>query len=200
MRFARLLVITALVAPIGVLAAQHASAAADTGTDCSGNTGTASFSNGGFPKVQTPYTDTESRERNVVITSSGTISGCVGGGVTGGTYTSTITTHDPSDCNELLSIGDTADPTPDAPFPSGTIDVTWNLSGGGTAASHSKIKIKPVSGSTTTVLIKTTGLTGQFAGLSGKQKISFAPNGHGDCSATDLTGVSTSAASSLEID
>jgi hypothetical protein len=192
--FVRLLIVMAMVMPIWVGVAQGV-AVADVAPDCSGNTGTASFSNGGFPALQTPYPDIQARERNVVITATGTLSGCVGGGVTGGTYAATITTHDPSDCNELLSVGDAADANPDAPFPNGNIAITWNT----TAVSTGTIKIEPVPGSPTTVTTKIHFTGGPFINRGGRQRIKFAPNGHGDCSSSDLQGVSLSAASSLDI-
>src|SRR5438132_1108834 len=114
--FLRLLVVTTMVMPIGIGAAQH-SASADPGTNCSSISGSSTIAPG-FQKLDPAgpshyaandaENDVGTLEKNQTITSSGTISGCSGGGVTGGTFTnSVINNHDPSDCNDLLRGGPT---------------------------------------------------------------------------------------------
>ena len=148
--FLRLLVATTMVMPIGIGAAQHL-ASADPGTTCSSISGSSSISPG-FQKLDPmgpshyaandAENDVGTLEKNQTITSSGTISGCSGGGVTGGTFTnSVINTHDPSDCNDLLHVGDTADTTIEpGSLPTGTIHIRWNT--GATSDGNVKLKWK----------------------------------------------------------
>jgi hypothetical protein len=202
--FLRLLIATTMVMPIGIGVAQRVGAATDTGTDCQHTTGSSTLSPG-YPKLvpaaQYQAADTnDAKEKNPTITSSGSVTNCgsEAGGPTSGTFTSTITTSDPSDCNELLSVGDTRDPSLESggAYPHGTIDIHWNTG----QNSHAKIKLLPdPAGNPTHVLIKTKGLTGLFAGLKGKQTIAFSATG-GGCTTADLTNVTVSEVTPLEID
>jgi len=196
--FLRLLVATTMVMPIGIGAAQHL-ASADPGTTCSSISGSSSISPG-FQKLDPAgpahYTandaenDVGTLEKNQTITSSGTISGCSGGGVTGGTFTnSVINTHDPSDCNDLLRVGDTADTTIEpGSLPTGTIHIVWNTG----ATSDGSVKLKPTSSATSVKVVTkfTSGLfsVGETTTSKGKVTVAFtAPSGQ--CVSSNLTSV-----------
>jgi hypothetical protein len=173
--------------------------------DCTSLTGSSTLAPG-YPKLVPAATYTandtnDNLEKNQVITSSGTIGGCTGHpGITGGTFSnSVITTHDPSDCNELASIGDTSDGTTlDAPPPSGNLHIVW--SNGQT--SDSTVKLLPVAGSATTLRIKGHGTAGLFAGTNSKVKVSFTV-GTGQCVGSDFTSATftnSGTGTNLEID
>jgi hypothetical protein len=196
--FLRLLVVTTMVMPIGIGAAQHM-ASADPGTTCSSISGSSSISPG-FQKLDPAgpahYTandhenDVGTLEKNQTITSSGTISGCSGGGVTGGTFTnSVINTHDPSDCNDLLNVGDTKDTTIES-VPTGTITIHWNTG----ATSTGNVKLKPTSSATQLKVVTkfTSGLfsVGEPTSAPGKGKVNvaFSPSPSTGCTSTNLTG------------
>ena len=194
--FLRLLVVTTMVMPIGIGAAQHL-ASADPGTTCSSISGSSSISPG-FQKLDPAgpshymandaENDVGTLEKNQTITSSGTISGCSGGGVTGGTFTnSVINTHDPSDCNDLLHVGDTADTTIES-VPTGTIHIRWNTG----ATSDGNVKLKPTSSATSVKVVTkfTSGLfsVGETTTSKGKVTVAFTA-GSGQCVSSNLTSV-----------
>ena len=187
-----------MVMPIGIGAAQHM-ASADPGTTCSSISGSSSISPG-FQKLDPAgpshymandaENDVGTLEKNQTITSSGTISGCSGGGVTGGTFTnSVINTHDPSDCNDLLHVGDTADTTIEAgSLPTGTIHIRWNTG----ATSDGNVKLKPTSSATSVKVVTkfTSGLfsVGETTTSKGKVTVAFTA-GSGQCVSSNLTSV-----------
>jgi hypothetical protein len=188
----RLLVVMVVMAPISVLAVQHAGAAADPGTDCAHTSGTATF-NPGFAKVDN--THPEANERKITITAVGTVTGCSGGGVTSGTTKATIHINDETNCNELLHVKDTPEnPEEAGSNPTGVLTTTWNTHQTSTA----NITLSPVPGQTTQTHIHGVGSAGLFKGLTFDVTVSFTPK-TGDCFTKDLTAVTYKEVTSTEI-
>lgn len=102
----RLLVVAAVVSPLGVVAAPASAA----GTACSANSGSVTFSPGltsGTAKVQ-----------NIVI--KGSLGGCTGSTVTSATYVAKLKTSKPVTCGSLT--GETA---------AGSVVIKWSPKGQG---------------------------------------------------------------------
>lgn len=190
----RLSVAMVVMAPLSVLAVQHASAAADPGTDCSTASGSATFSPG-FAKLASSTGNPEANERKITITSVGTVSGCVGGGVTSGTTKATIHITDETNCNELLHVRDTPE-NPEEPGsnPTGVLTTTWNTHQTSTA----NVSLLPVPGQTTQTHIHGVGSAGLFSGMTFDVTVGFTPK-TGNCVNSDLTAVTYAQKSSTEI-
>jgi hypothetical protein len=96
-----------------------------------------------------------------------------------------INTHDPSDCNELARVGDTADTTIES-VPTGTIHIVWNTG----ATSDGNVKLKPTS-SATQLKVVTKFTAGKFSvaenpASKGKVTVGFTV-GSGQCVSSNFT-------------
>jgi hypothetical protein len=110
-RLTRLSVAAALMAPLAMIGVSAAPASADTGTVCSGNSGTIKLS---------PGLEEAAHVQNITI--KGTLSGCSGSTVTGGTYVAQLKTTNPVSCTALSSPGEAA---------TGSIVIKWSPKGQG---------------------------------------------------------------------
>src|SRR4051812_24861828 len=163
-----LLSMTALLLPVGIVAAQPAAAA---GNSCTKAAGTGTFKPP-LPKLGNP------KKVNAKLSSTGTVSGCTGGGVKSG-KTSFVQTSKPrpANCTTLVTVKKSDPPTV------GNLTITWN-NGKKSVAKGFKIKQTKATEATTTGKI-TTGL---FAGKTIAGTIVFTPQKDG-CTKKDLAKV-----------
>ena len=152
--FTRLAMVTALLIPVGVVAAEPAGAAA--GTSCKTLTGTATI---------TPGLGATAKTQTIAGTSA--IGGCAGGGVTKGTSKGKNVVPNAT-CTSMLKVGTKSTITQ---------TITWNTGKTSTLVGSSVTGPKFGQAKTTLKITK-----GAFAGLHASQTIAFViAKGGGSC-------------------
>ena len=168
----------AMLAPIGVIGAAPAGAAA-SGTTCKSFGGTGSFTPS-LPKLGT------TGKVKAVLTASGSMSGC-SGTVSSGSFKFVSSKSAAENCKTLATA-----PTPTI---KATGVITWNTKATSTFAI--KITEVPMSPLTNQVIAGTI-TAGLFAGRSLKGKLAYAPL-NGGCTTTGLAQISFQATGPITI-